>query len=405
MDTIVGISLMLVVFMGINAVFRLSVDVVTNNKARAGAIALADQRMEYIRSLSYAAIGTVGGVPAGALPQSETVSLNGVTYTRRTVVVYVDDPKDGLGTSDSNGITADYKAVKVDVAWTLRYGGTRHIDLVTRVSPPTSAGETNPCSGSCAKLVISVLNSISQPVAGASVMLTNPSSNPVINFSTFTDQNGNVTLVAAPVATGYSASASNPGYTSDSLNFTMGSGGTTQTLHVDVLASLTAVTRAYGSGSYVTTIPFTLSGGTYGYSATMGGSGSPTTTVSNLKWDTYTFSVASATGYDLAYTCQPQPLGITAGSATTTTLYLAPHSTNSLAVKVTSSGALITGASVRLYKTGYNTTQTADACGQTFFSGLSSGTYSLTVTATGHSTYNASNISVSGQTQYAAPIN
>ena len=57
-DTIVGIALMLVVFMGIAATFRLSIDVVTNNKARSGAIALADQRMEYIRSLSYASIGT-----------------------------------------------------------------------------------------------------------------------------------------------------------------------------------------------------------------------------------------------------------------------------------------------------------------------------------------------------------
>ena len=45
LDTLVGTSLMLVVFLGINAAFRLSVDVITTNKARAGAIALANERM------------------------------------------------------------------------------------------------------------------------------------------------------------------------------------------------------------------------------------------------------------------------------------------------------------------------------------------------------------------------
>src|SRR3989344_3874731 len=57
-DTVVASGLMLLVFTGIVGVFRLSVDVVSNNKARAGAIALADERMEYIRSLSYGSIGT-----------------------------------------------------------------------------------------------------------------------------------------------------------------------------------------------------------------------------------------------------------------------------------------------------------------------------------------------------------
>src|SRR3989344_2305991 len=59
-DTVVGSALMLLVFIGIAGVFQLSVDIITNNKARAGAIALSDERMEYIRSLAYASIGTVG---------------------------------------------------------------------------------------------------------------------------------------------------------------------------------------------------------------------------------------------------------------------------------------------------------------------------------------------------------
>lgn len=134
-DTVVGTALMLVVFVGIAGAFQLSIDVVTSNKSRAGAIALADERMEYIRSLAYASVGTSGGNPSGAIAQSETVVMNGISYTRRTVIVYVDDPKDGLAGADSNGITRDYKAIKVDVSWRSRIG-VRHIILVTRISPP-----------------------------------------------------------------------------------------------------------------------------------------------------------------------------------------------------------------------------------------------------------------------------
>ncbi|OGG71217.1 hypothetical protein A3F27_01665 [Candidatus Kaiserbacteria bacterium RIFCSPHIGHO2_12_FULL_53_13] len=134
-DTLVGSALMLVVFVGVAAAFQLSVNVVTNNRARAGAVVLADERMEYIRSLPYASVGTTGGNPAGSISQSEIVALNSISYTLRTLIVYADDPKDGLGTADSNGITQDYKAVKVDVSWSSR-NGIRHIILVTRVSPP-----------------------------------------------------------------------------------------------------------------------------------------------------------------------------------------------------------------------------------------------------------------------------
>ena len=42
-DTLVGIGVMAIVFVGVASAFQLSVKIVTNNKARAGAIALADQ--------------------------------------------------------------------------------------------------------------------------------------------------------------------------------------------------------------------------------------------------------------------------------------------------------------------------------------------------------------------------
>ena len=205
-DTLVGVALMAIVFVGIASAFKLSVKIVTNNKARAGAIALADQRMEYIRSLSYSAVGTVGGIPSGLIPQNETVSFNGVKYNRRTYIEYGDDPKDGTGVSDSNSIVEDYKSVKVQVLWTEK--STKYnVTLVTRVSPTTGL-ETSVPGGT---LTILSVNSLGGPLPGASVLIVNASSSPAVNISTFTDASGTASILGAPAASGYQITVTSPG--------------------------------------------------------------------------------------------------------------------------------------------------------------------------------------------------
>src|SRR3989338_595469 len=193
-DTLVGSALLLVVFVGISGVFKLSVDIVSNNKARAGAIALADERMEYVRSRDYSSIGTVGGIPSGTIAQSETVALNGISYTRRTTVLYADDPYDGIGSADTLPASAptflDYKVVRVDVAWDSRQGA-RHITLVTRVEPPN--GIETACT-QCGTLAISVYNAVTQPVSNAQVRVVNTGTNPAIDITTYTNTSGNAAI-------------------------------------------------------------------------------------------------------------------------------------------------------------------------------------------------------------------
>lgn len=208
-DTIVGTALMLVIFMGIAAAFQLSVDVVSNNKARGSAIALAGERVEYMRSLAYASIGTSGGIPAGSIAQSESVVLNGVTFTRRTVVEYADDAKDGTGASDSNSITSDYKVGKVDVAWTSR-NGTRHITLVSRFEPP--AGMEIACTPPCGTLTVNVFNAASLALSGASVSIVNAGTSPAINVNTFTNASGTASFIGAPASSGYQIVVTKSGY-------------------------------------------------------------------------------------------------------------------------------------------------------------------------------------------------
>ncbi|MDB5238331.1 MAG: hypothetical protein JWM46_601 [Candidatus Kaiserbacteria bacterium] len=209
-DTIVATSLMLVVFLGIAAAFNLSLDIVSNNKARGGAIALADERMEYIRSLTYAQVGTVGGIPSGVLAQSESLSLNGVSYVRRTLVLYGDDASDGTGVADGNSITADYKLVKVDVTWNSRTGA-RHIALVTRFSP--APGVESAVAGGT--LTINVIDSASSPLFNAQLRIVNASTTPAsaaIDLTTYTNASGTATFIGATSTGAYQVTVTKSGY-------------------------------------------------------------------------------------------------------------------------------------------------------------------------------------------------
>jgi hypothetical protein len=44
-----------------------------------------------------------------------TTTMNGIDFPVHTFIEYVDDPADGLSSSDQNGITTDYKQIKVTV--------------------------------------------------------------------------------------------------------------------------------------------------------------------------------------------------------------------------------------------------------------------------------------------------
>ena len=213
-DTVVGTSLMLLVFVGIFAAFQLSVDVVTNNRARAGALALMNERMEYVRSLDYASVGTVGGIPSGPIAQSEPVTLSDIPYTRRTTIQYADDPEDGENESDENDVIVDYKQVRIEVSWSSRTGE-RRVLMVARVAPLN--GEEVDCGTPCGTLRIDVLNAAGEPVQGAQVDIVNNILVPAIDITTYTNVNGRVILAGAPVASvasGYEVVVSKFGYNS-----------------------------------------------------------------------------------------------------------------------------------------------------------------------------------------------
>lgn len=245
-DVIVGTALVLIVFLALLGLLRASLMVSSSAKAKAGATAVATTQMEYIRSLPYEAVGTIGGIPAGEIAQYATTTLNGIPYGVRTLIQYVDDPRDGSGGADTNTITTDYKRVRVATTYTFR-GEQREVALVSNVAPPSI--ETTTGGGT---LRINTVDAQGAPVAGASVRIENPSLSPAVDFTTFADIAGTVQLPGAPTSTDYRVTVTKDGYSTaetyarDETNvnptpgyFTVSKDQTTTgTFAIDVLATL-----------------------------------------------------------------------------------------------------------------------------------------------------------------------
>jgi hypothetical protein len=245
-DVIVGTALVLIVFMGIFGLIRASLQLSGLAKLKAAATEIAESQMEYIRSLEYDEVGTMGGIPAGSISQHASTTNAGLVFDVRTYIIYVDDPADGEGAADATGITTDYKLAKVVVSY--EAGSiARDVTLISNIAP--EGVETTTGGGT---LRISVVDATGDPVSGATVHIENPSTSPTVDFSTFSDVSGIVLLPGAPTSTDYRIEVEKTGYSSaatyarDGTNanptpgyLTVVGGSTTSgTFAIDLLASL-----------------------------------------------------------------------------------------------------------------------------------------------------------------------
>lgn len=251
-DVIVSTALLLIFFTGLLAMFRASIALTAAAKARSGATALATEQIEYIRSLTYAETGTVGGIPSGVVPQIATTTLNGIEYTTRTFVQYVDDPADGEGGADATGIITDYKRIKVEVSYTV---ANREAE-VSLVSNRTPAGiETTEGGGT---LRVQVNDALGAPLSSGQVRIQNSSVDPVVDVTTFSNNSGLVLLPGAAAGTGYQVTVTKSGHSTaqtydqdlgntnpDPGHLTVVEGSTTQqTFAIDILSTLLVRTFA-----------------------------------------------------------------------------------------------------------------------------------------------------------------
>lgn len=207
---VTGITVL--IFSGLFASVQYTFRVIANSSAKLSALSLANDRMEYFRSLPYNDVGTIAGIPTGAIPQNSTTTLNGIEFSERVLVEYVDDPADGMltaTTTDSNGIPSDYKRIKLEVSWTLN-GQTDNISLVSNIVPrsieTTSGGGT---------VRVNVLDADSTFLSGAEVRLLNETTTTTIDVTRFSDLSGAALFSGAPAASNYQIFVTAPGYSLD----------------------------------------------------------------------------------------------------------------------------------------------------------------------------------------------
>jgi type II secretory pathway pseudopilin PulG len=415
-EVLISVFVLGVVVVGMFGFITLILKSTHDAQRRIVATALANEKMEMIRNLSYDDVGTMGGVPAGPIPQTEEVTRNNSTYTVTTDIRYIDDPFDGSGNADS--INADYKQARVEVLWNSNISS-RTVLLITQITPSGVEG-----GSSLGTLIFQALDSAGAAVAGATVRLTNSTVSPVVDLTTFTNDDGTITIPGLTPSVGtYEISVTKSGYTTEQtydqtasfvpdvdhshLSAVL-SDTTTKTFVIDSASSLSVSTED-ASGAAIGNVPFTITG-TKKIGVDGGGQdvylfrhqdstdSSGTFSYQNMTWDTYTFTIDGATsGYDMKETSVTTPISMSPGSSTNLDIVLVPHEDTTLHVTVLNASQVpIQNASVRVTGSGYDQTISTGVSGQSFFSPIpTTGSYTVTVDAPNYA-QNISQVTVDG---------
>lgn len=209
-EIIVSIFVVSVMIMGIYALINYSLQITNENKYYVQAIAIANQKMEQIRNLSYDEVGTVNGSPSGNILDDEVISQNG-TYNIKTTITFFDDPYDDIFKSEDEGgggdlFWLDYKIVTIKVSWTVN-GRNKEIVVSSKVIPPTEENING-----FGLIEISVLNASGDAISNANINVKNQAG---LSKDYISDQSGKFSLAVLPGFEAYEVTVSKDGYSTD----------------------------------------------------------------------------------------------------------------------------------------------------------------------------------------------
>lgn len=169
-----------------------------------------NEQIEIIRNMPFEDIGIVSGSPAGTLSRTTTTTRNGIDFLITRTIRNIDDPFDGtIGGTPNDTAPADYKLVHVDVICAA-CGQLNPVSLTTYIAPKYLEGD--PTHGA---LFIEVFDANGVPVQDATVHVVATSTDPAIDLTETTDNNGMVRLVdLGEGVQAYHISVTKAGYTS-----------------------------------------------------------------------------------------------------------------------------------------------------------------------------------------------
>lgn len=170
-DTLVGVALLVIVFLGIFGAYQLGLKAVGQGQRKIAATAIAQGEIEQIRNLPYQLIGVSGSFPNGILASTTRKVLNNVEYTIGRRVDFVVDDADGIALPEDD-CPNDYKKVEVDVSWPgVLAGG---VLLTTDIAPKNLVQE---CGSGGGVLGISVFDAYGVFVSLPLIEIKDPATN------------------------------------------------------------------------------------------------------------------------------------------------------------------------------------------------------------------------------------
>lgn len=424
-DLLITIAVLSILGLTIFRISALSYELISYSRARITARHLAQEKLEIIRNLPYSQIGTIGGIPSGSLPQIENTQINGISFTSRTSIIYIDDPFDQVAPTDTN--PADYKRVRVEVTWGgIATSSKNPITLTTDVS----AGVVIEGEGGVLKVL--VFDATGNPLPDATVRIISSGITPAVDTSPQTDPNGQVSLPGATECVAcYRITVTKDGYSTErtySINEIANPLKQDQGVFPDEVTQISfAIDRLStinvsslnpreSNYSAVGGITFRLKGtkivGTDAYAQPVYKFDEPFTTDSggnisilNLEWDVYQVYMEPTSSYDIGGTTPLLPLNILPLSTNTLTLVVYPESPhNLLTIAKNPSQSLVENTYIRIFDgQSFDQTKLTGATssadfGQIFFPDLEEKTYQIEATASGFINYSGEVI-VTGPTK------
>ena len=409
-ETLISITIFLLIVLSVYSAFAGIIKLTSITKAKVSAWSLVNQKLEIIHNLAYKNVGTIGGIPNGTIPQNEDIVLNGINYHIQTTIVYYDDPADGISVSDdgTDTLPTDYKKVKIIVSWNGHFSG--QVSGETTIAPPGL--ETDAGGGT---LRIKVFNASGDPVPQAQVRIDNNKVDPSIGADYLTDNQGIVTLFGAPTSTeGYEIKVTKDGYSADRTYTTdevanpakppasvMENQLTEISFSIDQVSQFNLNTKIVGELG-TSTFPnasFTLNGSkTIGtdannkpvlkFSKDYQSDENGQRSITDLEWDSYTFSTPSDSYLSISSTSPAQPIDLLPNTSKDATIYFQAQNSLLLTILNSSSSQPVFGATAHLYLSdySYDQTQLTNQDGETEFLPLEPKTYNLTVAMTGYQT-------------------
>lgn len=369
-EMVVSIGILVLVMLGILGAFQYAYKIIYRGKIQVLSTQLANEQLEIIRNLPYEKVGIVSGIPTGVLIYEQTKVRNGVTFKLTTTVRNIDDPFDGtIGGSPNDLSPADSKQVEVTVACASCAMQTTAVILNTRIAPEGLESSTG--GGA---LFISVFDSAGQAVAQANVHIEkdeNKDGAAELTIDDVTGNNGELRLIDIPPAVeAYKITASKSGYSTD--NTILSSAGNPNPLKPPATVAAATVTNISFAidkvsnfnlstqniyCSAISSVSIDAHGSKiiganpdiYKYEQTVSTNGDGQKTLSNMEWDTYYFSLPSASSYDISGSIPALTVALAPDSQQDLSFILSSHTTNSLlatikdsATKLPLSGAKIT---------------------------------------------------------------